>query len=136
MLESGVTGAANDEGLLKPVAYVVLKDGRDPSPELARELQEFVKTNTAPHKYPAGGGVRRQLPKTATGKIKRFELRHRAAARRRAAHAAATEPQTKPDPKATSSTRWPGRIMPACRASSRAMGSEAEAMLPYSSTFT
>ena len=47
VLESGVTGAADDDGLLKPVAFVVLTDGREPSPELARELQEFVKRNTA-----------------------------------------------------------------------------------------
>ncbi|MGO8753586.1 MAG: benzoate-CoA ligase family protein [Thermoguttaceae bacterium] len=79
VLESGVTGAANDEGLLKPVAFVVLKDGREPSAELARELQEFVKKNTAPHKYPRAVVFVDHLPKTASGKIKRFELRHRAA---------------------------------------------------------
>ena len=79
VLESGVTGAATDEGLLKPVAFVVLKDGREPSPELACELQQFVKNNAAPHKYPRAVVFVEQLPKTATGKIKRFELRHRAA---------------------------------------------------------
>ena len=79
VLESGVTGAANDEGLLKPVAFVVLKDGREPSAELARELQEFVKKNTAPHKYPRAVVFVDHLPKTASGKIKRFETRHRAA---------------------------------------------------------
>ena len=79
VLESGVTGAANDEGLLKPVAFVVLKDGRQPSAELAGELQQFVKENAAPHKYPRAVVFVEQLPKTATGKIKRFELRHRAA---------------------------------------------------------
>jgi len=79
VLESGVTGAANEEGLLKPVAYVVLKDGHEPTPELARELQQFVKKSTAPHKYPRAIVFVDQLPKTATGKIKRFELRHRAA---------------------------------------------------------
>ena len=79
VLESGVTGAAKDEGLLKPVAFVVLKDGREPSAELARELQEFVKKNTAPHKYPRAVVFVDHLPKTASGKIKRFELRHLAA---------------------------------------------------------
>lgn len=79
VLESGVTGAATDEGLLKPVAYVVLKDGQQGSPELARELQQFVKSHTAPHKYPRAVVFVEQLPKTASGKIKRFELRHRAA---------------------------------------------------------
>jgi benzoate-CoA ligase len=79
VLESGVCGAATDEGLLKPVAYVVLKEGYPASPELARQLQEFVKANTARHKYPRAVVFVDQLPKTASGKIKRFELRHRAA---------------------------------------------------------
>jgi len=80
VLESGVCGAADDEGLLKPVAYVVLKDGHAPSPEMARELQDFVKRSTAPHKYPRAVIFLESLPKTASGKIKRFELRERAAA--------------------------------------------------------
>ena len=80
VLESGVTGAADDAGLLKPVAYVVLADGREPTPALAHELQEFVKQNTARHKYPRAVIFVDSLPKTATGKIKRFELRERAAA--------------------------------------------------------
>lgn len=79
VLESGVTGAANDEGLLKPVAFVVLKDGRMASPDLACQLQQFVKNRAAPHKYPRAVVFVEQLPKTASGKIKRFELRHRAA---------------------------------------------------------
>ena len=79
VLESGVTGAADDEGLLKPVAFVVLKDGHCSSPALAREIQDFVKQNTSPHKYPRAVIFVEALPKTANGKIKRFELRHRAA---------------------------------------------------------
>jgi benzoate-CoA ligase len=79
VMESGVCGAATDEGLLKPVAFVVLKEGYRPSAELARELQEYVKSHTARHKYPRAVVFVEQLPKTASGKIKRFELRHRAA---------------------------------------------------------
>ena len=79
VLEAGVTGAADDEGLLKPVAFVVLKDGQTPSPELGKQLQDHVKKNTAPHKYPRVVVFVEHLPKTATGKIKRFELRERAA---------------------------------------------------------
>lgn len=79
VLESGVTGAADDEGLLKPVAFIVLKDGHTGSAELAHEIQQFVKKNTLPHKYPRAVVFVDTLPKTATGKIKRFELRHRAA---------------------------------------------------------
>jgi len=80
VLESGVVGTADQDGLIKPRAYVVLKDGREGSPELARELQDFVKANTAPHKYPRSVVFVESLPKTATGKIKRFMLREIAAA--------------------------------------------------------
>jgi benzoate-CoA ligase len=81
VLESGVVGMANPDGLIKPVAYVVLKDGTPRTPELARELQAFVKSNTLPHKYPRAVQFVDELPKTATGKIKRYELRAWAAAR-------------------------------------------------------
>jgi benzoate-CoA ligase family protein len=79
VLESGVVGMADPDGLIKPVAYVVLKDSHPPTPELARELQEFVKKKTAPHKYPRAVVFVEELPKTATGKIKRFKLRELAA---------------------------------------------------------
>jgi len=75
VLESGVVGALDSDGLLKPVAYVVLKDRHAASPELARELQEFVKHHTAPHKYPRAVVFVDTLPKTASGKIKRYQLR-------------------------------------------------------------
>ena len=80
VLESGVIGVPDAEGLLKPRAYVVLKDGHDPSEELIRELQTFVKKNTAPHKYPRSIIFTELLPKTATGKIQRYRLRQMAAA--------------------------------------------------------
>lgn len=80
VLESGVVGTADPDGLIKPVAYVVLKDSHQPSPELGRELQDFVKKNTAPHKYPRAVIFLDSLPKTATGKIKRYKLRETAAA--------------------------------------------------------
>ncbi len=79
VLESGVIGTADKDGLIKPVAYVVLKDSRDGSPELARELQDFVKKNASPHKYPRAVLFVETLPKTATGKIKRYKLRELAA---------------------------------------------------------
>jgi len=75
VLESGVAGAADQEGLLKPRAFVVLKDGHQPSAELARELQDFVKKSTSPHKYPRWVEFVDALPKTATGKIQRYKLR-------------------------------------------------------------
>jgi benzoate-CoA ligase len=80
VLESGVIGTADPDGLIKPVAYVVLKDSHPACPELARELQQFVKQKTAPHKYPRAIVFVEDLPKTATGKIKRYVLRERAAA--------------------------------------------------------
>jgi len=79
VLESGVIGVADEEGLLKPRAYVVLKDGHDNSEELVRELQTFVKKNTTPHKYPRSIIFVEDLPKTATGKIQRYKLREMAA---------------------------------------------------------
>jgi len=81
VLESGVAAATDEEGLVKPYAYVVLKDGRQASPELVKELQEFVKKNAAPYKYPRWVEFVDALPKTATGKIKRYQLRQMAAAR-------------------------------------------------------
>jgi benzoate-CoA ligase len=75
VLESGVVGGADPEGLVKPVAFVVLKDGHAGTPELTRELQNFVKSHTAAYKYPRAVVYVESLPKTATGKIQRFKLR-------------------------------------------------------------
>jgi benzoate-CoA ligase len=79
VLESGVVGTADPDGLIKPVAYVVLKDHSHACPDLARELQDHVKSRTSPHKYPRAVIFVDALPKTATGKIKRYKLRERAA---------------------------------------------------------
>ncbi len=75
VLESGVVGGVDPEGLVKPVAFVVLKDGHPGTPELTRELQDFVKSHTAAYKYPRAVVYVESLPKTATGKIQRFKLR-------------------------------------------------------------
>jgi acyl-coenzyme A synthetase/AMP-(fatty) acid ligase len=56
-------------------AVVVLRDGHSPSPALATELQEHVKAETAPYKYPRIVDFAPDLPKTPSGKIKRAELR-------------------------------------------------------------
>jgi acyl-coenzyme A synthetase/AMP-(fatty) acid ligase len=56
-------------------AVVVLRDGHAPSPALASELQDHVKSLTAPYKYPRIVDFAPELPKTASGKIKRAELR-------------------------------------------------------------
>jgi acyl-coenzyme A synthetase/AMP-(fatty) acid ligase len=56
-------------------AVVVLRDGHQPSDELIRDLQDHVKAETAPYKYPRIVEFVDALPKTASGKIKRAELR-------------------------------------------------------------
>jgi acyl-coenzyme A synthetase/AMP-(fatty) acid ligase len=56
-------------------AVVVLRDGYEPADTLARELQEHVKAETAPYKYPRILDFATALPKTASGKIKRAALR-------------------------------------------------------------
>jgi acyl-coenzyme A synthetase/AMP-(fatty) acid ligase len=56
-------------------AVVVLREGYAPRDDLASELQEHVKAETAPYKYPRVIDFARELPKTPSGKIKRAELR-------------------------------------------------------------
>ena len=56
-------------------AIVVLRDGA-PSDELAHELQEHCKRETAPYKFPRIVEFAAELPKTSSGKIKRAELRN------------------------------------------------------------
>ncbi|WP_321529377.1 benzoate-CoA ligase family protein [Sedimenticola selenatireducens] len=75
VLECAVVAATDAEDLVKPKAYVVLKAGQQPSDELAEEIKLYVKNTLAPYKYPRWLEFIDELPKTATGKIKRFELR-------------------------------------------------------------
>ena len=58
-------------------AFVVLAPGYEASDALAGELQEHVKTVTAPYKYPRRVEFVSELPKTISGKIRRVELRNR-----------------------------------------------------------
>jgi benzoate-CoA ligase len=78
VLEAAVIGRADEEDLVKPMAYVVLKTGHPPSPALADELRRHVKEQLAPYKYPRWIEFIDELPKTATGKIQRFRLRAKA----------------------------------------------------------
>jgi len=75
VLEAAVVGHADPAGLIKPKAFVVLKDPNAASEGLAAELQTFVKSKLAPYKYPRWIEFVSELPKTATGKIQRFRLR-------------------------------------------------------------
>jgi len=73
--ECGVVGAPDAERGQIVKAFVVLKKDFAPEPELARELQEFVKQTIAPYKYPRAVEFLDALPRTETGKLQRFKLR-------------------------------------------------------------
>jgi benzoate-CoA ligase len=75
VLEAGVVGAPDADGLTRPHAVVVLKDGWTASPDLAATLVEFVRRRVGGHRAPATVAFVDDLPKTATGKIQRFRLR-------------------------------------------------------------
>ncbi|MDB5822508.1 MAG: 4-hydroxybenzoate--CoA ligase [Herminiimonas sp.] len=75
VLECAVVGKADQQGLTRTMAYVVLRQGGGNESEMAAALKAFVKTRLAPHKYPREINFVTDLPKTATGKIQRFKLR-------------------------------------------------------------
>lgn len=76
-----VVGSPDEERGEIVKAFVVLCDGVAPAPELTRELQNHVKSVTAPYKYPRAIEYVTELPMTITGKIRRRELRDREYAR-------------------------------------------------------
>ena len=73
--EVAVIGHKDEQDLIKPQAFVVLRDGYSPSEELARELQNWVLERMAKYKYPRWVEFVPELPKSTTGKIQRFKLR-------------------------------------------------------------
>jgi benzoate-CoA ligase len=75
VLEAAVVAWPDEDSLIKPKAFVVLKSAEKACDALASLLQEHVKTSLAPYKYPRWIEFRTDLPKTATGKIQRFKLR-------------------------------------------------------------
>jgi 4-hydroxybenzoate-CoA ligase len=77
VLEAAVVPAEDGNGLIKPRAFVVLKDGKenDVSRALYEELKVHVKRTIGPWKYPRWIEFVDSLPKTATGKLQRFMLR-------------------------------------------------------------
>jgi benzoate-CoA ligase len=75
VVEAGVAGREDGDGLARPHAVVVLKDPAAASPALGAELQAWVRAGLAGYKVPATVEFAADLPKTATGKIQRFRLR-------------------------------------------------------------
>jgi acyl-coenzyme A synthetase/AMP-(fatty) acid ligase len=73
--EAAVVSAPDDERGAVVRAVVVLRGGHTPSDALARELQDHVKAQTAPYKYPRIVEFAHELPKTASGKVRRAALR-------------------------------------------------------------
>ena len=81
VLEAAVVGWPDDDQLIKPKAFVVLKAPDKADGGLARTLQDHCKRKLAVYKYPRWIEFRTELPKTATGKIQRFKLRAEADAK-------------------------------------------------------
>jgi benzoate-CoA ligase len=81
VLEAAVVAWPDEDELIKPKAFVVLKAADKACDELAHALQEHCKQKLAIYKYPRWIEFRADLPKTATGKIQRFRLRAESAAR-------------------------------------------------------
>ena len=75
VLECAVIGKKDESGLTKPKAFIIPKKGFEPSEELAKEIQAYVKKSIAPYKYPRWVDFVKTLPKTSTGKIQRYKLR-------------------------------------------------------------
>jgi acetyl-CoA synthetase len=73
--EAAVIAAPDDERGAVVRAVVVLREGFSPSDELVTELQDHVKHETAPYKYPRIVDFAAELPKTASGKVQRAVLR-------------------------------------------------------------
>src|SRR6266566_92098 len=75
VLEAAVIGQEDGDGLTKPKAFIVLKNGYPADELLVDALRSHVKERAGPWKYPRWIEVRPDLPRTPTGKIQRFKLR-------------------------------------------------------------
>jgi 2-aminobenzoate-CoA ligase len=73
--ECGVVGAPDPQRGHIVKAFVVLRDASEAGEEMVRELQDFVKREIAPYKYPRAIEFVEQLPRTETGKLQRYKLR-------------------------------------------------------------
>ncbi len=75
VLEAAVVGHGDENQLIKPKAFVVLKQAGEGNATLTDELMALCKKTLAPYKYPRWVEYVSELPKTATGKIQRYKLR-------------------------------------------------------------
>jgi 4-hydroxybenzoate-CoA ligase len=75
VLEAAVIGKEDADGLIKPKAFIVLRNGFKADDGLLETLKVHVKDKAGPWKFPRWIELREQLPRTATGKIQRFKLR-------------------------------------------------------------
>ncbi len=73
--EAAVVAREDEDGLVKPMAFIVLRDPASDAVTLCEALKAHVKATAGPWKYPRWIEVVEDLPKTATGKIQRFKLR-------------------------------------------------------------
>jgi benzoate-CoA ligase len=73
--EAAVVGRKDEQGLVKTVACVVLRDSRTGTDEIAAELQRFVLERLPVFKRPHRIEFFEELPKTSTGKLQRYRLR-------------------------------------------------------------
>jgi 4-hydroxybenzoate-CoA ligase len=75
VLEAAVIGKPDGDGLMKPKAFIVLKNGYCADDQLLETLRLYVKERAGAWKYPRWIDILPDLPRTATGKIQRFKLR-------------------------------------------------------------
>ena len=75
VLEAAVIGKEDADGLVKPKAFIVLRNGVAADDRLIETLRLHVKECAGPWKYPRWIDIRLDLPRTATGKLQRFKLR-------------------------------------------------------------
>ena len=75
MLEAAVIGKEDADGLIKPKAFIVLKNGFKADDLLLETLKVHVKDKAGSWKFPRWIELRSNLPRTATGKLQRFKLR-------------------------------------------------------------
>ena len=75
VLESAVVGGRDDEQLIKPKAFVVLRDPKQAGPQMEQDIIAAVRTRLSSYKCPRWVVFVPDLPKTATGKIQRYQLR-------------------------------------------------------------